>query len=372
MGEVAQRAGGGEAAGKVDRISRILIVTDAWTPQVNGVARTMQRIVEGLAALGVETPMITPSDYPTLPMPSYPEIRLALTLPGSVGRRIDAAGADHVHIVTEGPLGQMARRHCLKKNIPFTTSYHTRFPEYVRARVPLPESWLYGIVRNFHNAGGGTLVATRSMTRELAARGFTRLRPWSRGVDSKLFDPARRKPLDLSAPVFLNVGRVAVEKNLPAFLDLDLPGTKVIVGDGPDLPKLKRRYPDAVFLGARTGVDLAEVYASADIFVFPSRTDTFGNVLLEALASGLPVAAYPVTGPVDLIDSGVDGVLDDDLGAAALAALACDRGAARRKALAHSWEECTRQFLAHAAGAHEADAASPVGSSPAHVRLGAP
>lgn len=325
----------------------MLIVTDAWLPQLNGVVRTLQRVAEGLEDSGHRVSLITPLDFRTVPCPSYPEIRIALTTPATMARRIRETGAEHIHIATEGPLGLLAARYCRQAGRPYTTSYHTRFPEYVRARLPVPEELLYAGLRRFHNGGAGTMVATPSLAAELRGRGFTKIRPWTRGVDSDLFDPARRRSLGLPGPVFLNVGRVSVEKNLPAFLDLDLPGTKLVVGDGPALEGLKRRYPDAVFMGARTGTELAEIYASADVFVFPSRTDTFGNVLLEALASGLPVAAYPVTGPLDVIESGVDGVLDEDLGKAALAALACDRGAARVKALRYGWRACVDQFLEH-------------------------
>ncbi|MER2535114.1 MAG: glycosyltransferase family 1 protein [Thauera sp.] len=326
---------------------RIAIVTDAWKPQVNGVVRTLELLTRHLAAIGVEVSLLTPRDFPTLPMPSYPEIRLALATPGQVAARLAGAAPDHIHIATEGPLGLAARRHCLRRRIPFTTSYHTRFPEYVSARFPVPERWLYALLRRFHNAGLGMLVATPSLARDLASRGFTNIRPWGRGVDAALFHPGRRRDLGLPRPVFLSVGRVAVEKNLPAFLSLDLPGTRLVVGDGPDLERLRAEFPKAVFAGARSGEELADIYASADVFVFPSRTDTFGNVILEALASGLPVAAFPVTGPLDIFEDGIGGVLSQDLRGACLAALDLDRRAARQKALGFTWEACARQFLAH-------------------------
>lgn len=326
---------------------RIAIVTDAWKPQVNGVVRTLELLARHLADLGVEVSLLTPLDFTTLPMPSYPEIRLALAMPGKVASRLTASAPDHVHIATEGPLGLLARRYCLRRGIPFTTSYHTRFPEYVSARFPVPERWLYALLRRFHNAGLGMLVATPSLARDLAARGFANIRQWGRGVDAALFHPARRRDLGLPRPVFLSVGRVAVEKNLPAFLSLDLPGTKLIVGDGPDIERLRAEFPNAVFTGAKNGEELAGIYASADVFVFPSRTDTFGNVILEALASGVPVAAYPVTGPMDIFEDGIGGVLSKDLRAACLAALNLDRETARRKALGFTWEACARQFLAH-------------------------
>ena len=280
-------------------------------------------------------------------MPSYPDIRLALATPGRIAARIAAFKPDHIHIATEGPLGILARRYCLSRGRAFTTSYHTRFPEYIRDRVPVPEAWSYAWLRRFHNAGAGTLVAAPSLGAELTARGFDKIRPWTRGVDTTMFSPDRRKVLDLPRPIFLYVGRVAVEKNLPAFLDLDLPGSKVVVGDGPALAALEARYPQVNFLGVHSGAALANIYASCDAFVFPSRSDTFGIVLLEALASGLPVAAYNVTGPGDVFADGVGGVLSDDLRQAALAALTIDRQIARGKAMSYSWQNCAEQFIAH-------------------------
>lgn len=321
------------------------MVTDAWRPQINGVVHTLERLSATLQSFGVETRFLTPAGFRTLPLPTYPDIRLALTTPGHVARLIEAAKADHVHIVTEGPLGIMARRHCLAEGRPFTTSYHTRFPEYLGARLPVPLEWTYRWLRDFHNAGQGTLVATPSLADDLARRGFARLRPWTRGVDSTLFRPDRRKTLDFPRPVFLCVGRIAVEKNLSAFLDLDLPGSKVLVGEGPELSKLRARYPKAYFLGRKPNEELADIYASADAFVFPSRTDTFGNVIIEALASGTPVAAYPVTGPVDIVGDGIGGVVSEDLRQAALAALHVSRDAARAKALRYSWTACAEMFL---------------------------
>jgi len=327
--------------------TRLLIVTDAWRPQVNGVVRTLERLAEALEQYDVETEFLTPADYRTLPLPSYPDIRLALATPGQIGRRIDDAAPDHIHIATEGPLGLLARRACLTAGRVFTTSYHTRFPEYLRARMPVPEVWTYRWLRRFHNASAGTLVATPSLAGELTARGFERLRLWTRGVDTVQFAPERRRDLGLPHPIFLSVGRLAVEKNLPAFLGLDLPGSKVIVGDGPALASLRAAYPEAHFLGTRTGDDLASIYAAADVFVFPSRTDTFGNVLLEALASGVPVAAYPVTGPADILADGRGGALSNDLRDAALAALAVPRAEARAQAMSYSWDACAEIFLNH-------------------------
>jgi glycosyltransferase involved in cell wall biosynthesis len=326
---------------------RILIVTDAWRPQVNGVVRTLEKLGEALQERGVEVEFLTPEGYPTLPLPSYREIRLALVTARQIAQRIEVVAPDSIHIATEGPLGFLARRACLASGRTFTTSYHTRFPEFLSARTPVPESWSYACMRRFHNAGQGTLVATPSLAAELAEKGFTNLRPWTRGVDTELFNPHKKAELDLPRPIFLCVGRVAVEKNLPAFLDLDLPGSKVVVGDGPDIARLKARYPDAHFLGTRLGEELAGIYATSDVFVFPSRTDTFGNVLLEALASGCPIAAFPVTGPIDIVGETQCGVLSEDLRAAALAALDVPRESARDRALAYSWAECASQFLSH-------------------------
>lgn len=331
----------------------ILIVTDAWRPQVNGVVRTLEKLGEALQERGVEVEFLTPEGYPTLPLPSYREIRLALATARQIAQRIEVVAPDSIHIATEGPLGFLARRACLASGRTFTTSYHTRFPEFLSARTPVPERWSYACMRRFHNAGQGTLVATPSLAAELAAKGFTNLRPWTRGVDTELFNPQKKvgpqkkTELDLPRPIFLCVGRVAVEKNLPAFLDLDLPGSKVVVGDGPDIARLKARYPDAHFLGTRLGEELAGIYAASDVFVFPSRTDTFGNVLLEALASGCPVAAYPVTGPIDIVGETRCGVLSEDLRVAALAALDVPRESARNRALTYSWAECASQFLSH-------------------------
>lgn len=339
-------------AGAAEKIHRILLVTDAWHPQVNGVVRTLERLAENLPAVGAEAIFLTPAGFRSVPMPTYPEIRLALTTPARIRAEIAKADADHVHIVTEGPLGLMARWACLREKRPFTTSYHTRFPEYLRARLPVPESLTYAWLRRFHNAGEATLVATRSLAAELAGKGFTKLKPWTRGVNTEFFNPSHRTDLGVPRPIFLYVGRVAVEKNLGAFLDLDLPGSKMVVGAGPQLADLEARYPGVHFVGEHTGLALARYYASADVFVFPSRTDTFGIVLLEALASGLPVAAYPVTGPIDVIGDGVAGVLSEDLGEAARAALSLDPQKAREKALGYSWRACAEMFIGHVRGVY--------------------
>ncbi|UDF31029.1 UNVERIFIED_ORG: glycosyltransferase family 1 protein [Roseateles sp. XES5] len=325
------------------RAPTILVVTDAWRPQLNGVVHTLEELARSMAEEGVDVVFLTPEKFATIPLPSYPEIRLAIASSRKVLAEIEAVAPDYIHISTEGPLGMAARRACLKRRLPFTTAYHTRFPEFISARLPIPESLSYWWLRRFHNSGEGMMVATKSLGAEMAARGFVRIKRWSRGVDTKLFDPARRRDLGLPRPIFLNVGRVAVEKNLPAFLALDLPGSKVVVGDGPDLAMLRQRYPDVHFLGRKVGEDLASIYASADAFVFPSRTDTFGNVMLEALASGVPVAAFPVTAPRDVLGEG--GVLSEDLRAAALAALDIPKDVARGRAMAYSWRACAREFF---------------------------
>ena len=329
-------------------MNKITIVTDAWLPQVNGVVRSIQQTNQELERMGIEVSMITPQTFRNIPCPTYPEIRLSVATYWQVARAIEASSPGAVHIATEGPLGLLARRWCLKNRIPFSTSYHTRFPEYVAARFPVPIRWMQAFVRWFHNAGNGCMVATASLERELAKIGLRNLLRWSRGIDQTMFAPIppEDRPFGLPRPIFLTVGRVSVEKNLPAFLDLDLPGSKAVVGDGPARVELERRYPDVLFTGLKTGKDLARAYAQADVFVFPSRTDTFGNTILEALASGVPVAAYPVTGPIDIIEPGSRaGVLDEDLRRACLAALHCSREDARALAQTFTWEAASRQFL---------------------------
>ncbi len=329
-------------------MTRITVVTDAWHPQVNGVVRSIERTNAELIAMGAEVTMVTPDLFRTIPLPSYPEIRVAISTYRRVAREIERGQPAYVHIATEGPLGLKARKWCRRNGMPYTTSYHTRFPEYVAARLPVPESWLYALVRRFHNGGAGCMVATDTLAAELSARGFRNLMRWGRGIDADLFRPRPDEAgmFDhLPRPIFINVGRVAVEKNLEAFLALDLPGSKVVVGDGPQRASLERRYPNVHFAGVRIGEDLARAYASADVFVFPSRTDTFGNVLLEALASGLPVAAYPVMGPLDILGDSDAGILDEDLRAACLGALEIDPAAARELALSFSWRRAAMQFL---------------------------
>lgn len=323
---------------------RILVATDAWHPQVNGVVRTLTMMADSARQLGVDVAFLTPQSFRTMALPSYPDLRVALPTPSRIARLIEQAHPDNIHIATEGPIGVLVRRYCRQHGLPFTTSFHTRFPEYVSARVPVPESWVWAALRRFHGRSGAVMAATPALAAELRERGFRNVVLWPRGVDAQLFRP-RQSELSLPRPVFLSVGRVAVEKNLEAFLELKLPGSKVVVGDGPARADLERRYPDAVFLGARHGEDLAQAYAAADVFVFPSRTDTYGLVLLEALASGVPVAAFPVAGPRDVIGSAPVGALDDDLAAACMAALDLSREDCRAFALRHTWEACARAFI---------------------------
>jgi glycosyltransferase involved in cell wall biosynthesis len=334
---------------------KILIVTDAWMPQVNGVVRTLEILGKDLAALDHTVRYITPLGRRTFPLPTYPEIRLALFQRRALTREIREFAPDAVHIATEGSLGLTARRICLKHGIAFTTAFHTRFAEYVHARFHMvPEKVIWRWLRWFHHPATAVMVATNTLKHELEKHGFKHLKIWSRGVDVEKFHPMPGVRLPYDGPIWIYVGRVAVEKNIEAFLALDLPGTKVIVGDGPAKNHLSQKYPTAKFLGALTGEPLARAYAGSDVFVFPSRTDTFGLVTLEALASGLTVAAYPVEGPRDVVGPDVPGgpdvaVLDEDLRAACLKALELARSPApvtpRPFAEGHSWRACTLQFL---------------------------
>jgi glycosyltransferase involved in cell wall biosynthesis len=324
---------------------RILIVSDAWRPQVNGVVRTLETVAEELRRAGHEMEVIGPDRFPSVPAPSYPEIRLALFPQAKLEREMEAFGPDAVHIATEGPLGWSMRALCRKRRWPFTTSFHTKFPDYLHARTRIPREWSWAVMRRFHNAGRGVFVATASLEAELRQRGFERTVRWSRGVDLARFRPEPREPWEgLPRPVFLYAGRVAVEKNIEAFLALELPGSKVVVGDGPARAGLQKRFPGVHFTGYRANGLLAASYAGADVFVFPSRTDTFGLVLLESLAAGTPVAAYPVTGPLDVIGDAPVGALDEDLRAACLRALAADRAACRRHAEGYAWEAVAARF----------------------------
>src|ERR1700675_4067487 len=324
---------------------RILIATDAWHPQVNGVVRTLTSLARSAAALGAEVQFLTPEGFASLGVPTYPGLRVALPNRREIARRIEAASPDAIHIATEGPIGWAARAYCRRHKLAFTTSYTTRFPEYIAVRSIIPAALSYAVLRHFHAAAAATMVATASLHQELSARGFRKLGFWGRGVDTELFNPDSPAALDLPRPVFMTMGRVAVEKNIEAFLALDLPGSKVVVGDGPQKAELERRYPKARFLGEKTGQDLTSHLAAADVFVFPSLTDTFGVVQLEALACGTPVAAFPVTGPKDVIADHPIGAIDNDLRSACLRALGMSRETCRSFALERSWENSARQFI---------------------------
>lgn len=328
---------------------KIIIVTDAWSPQINGVVRTLQATRRELELCGHQVTMVTPQSFATVPCPGYPEIRLSLLPYREIARQLRAElahdGAVALHIATEGPLGFAARRFCVRHQIPFTTAYHTRFPQYLRAMYGVPESWTYAAMRRFHSASAVVMASTATVEAELRAAGIERVARWTRGVDTELFRPTDPLPLDMPKPIFAFVGRVSVEKNIDAFLQLDLPGSKVVAGDGPALAALRRRHGDVLFLGMQDGEQLARLYSAADVFVFPSRTDTFGLVLLEALACGLPVAAYPVQGPLDVVGGSAVAVLDEDLRRAALAALRIDRARCREFAVTRSWRNATRQFV---------------------------
>jgi glycosyltransferase involved in cell wall biosynthesis len=332
---------------------RILLATDAWEPQVNGVVRTLTRVVAELRAMDEEVEVISPDQFPNFPMPTYPEIKLAVGAYEKVQERLKAFEPEAIHIATEGPIGLAARRICLEWKLPFTTSYHTRFPEYVSARLPVPLAAGYAYMRWFHRPSGRLMVATPTMRDELAAHGFHNISLWAKGLDTDLFRPRGHNEPDifegLPRPIWLNVGRVAVEKNIEAFVGLDLPGTKVVVGDGPQRDELQAKFPAVKFVGAKFGEDLAAHYACADVFVFPSLTDTFGLVILEAWGAGTPVAAFPAPGPIDIIPGTGAGVLaagrTEGLREACLEALKLDRGAVRRVAETYSWRACAEEFL---------------------------
>ncbi len=326
------------------------MISDAWEPQVNGVVRTLSTVVHELQAMGCTAEVIGPNRFRTLPCPTYPDIRLSLMPRRTLAKMIDAFAPDALHISTEGPLGMAARALAGKRGWRFTTAFHTRFAEYLHARTRLPTALSYAWLRHFHGAGAGLMVATQSLRTELASRGFQDIRAWTRGVDLDLFQPDQPEPWPFPRPIFAYVGRVAVEKNIGAFLALDLPGSKVVVGDGPARAGLERRFPAAHFVGMRRGQQLASAFAGADVFVFPSVTDTFGLVMLESLACGTPVAAFPVTGPLDVLAQGGPGVgaIDADLRMAALRALGTgDRLACRAHAEQFSWRACAELFLSH-------------------------
>jgi glycosyltransferase involved in cell wall biosynthesis len=324
---------------------RIAIPTDAWHPQVSGVVTKFERVARELVDMGHQVRLITPDMFRTVPCPTYPQIRLALNPFKKAAELLDAFAPDCIHLATEGPIGLACRSYCLRAGYPFTSSYTTRFPEYIRLRFPIPLSMSYAVLRRFHSASSGVMVSTSAMINELRNWGFKNLVRWTPGVDTTLFSPSRKSLLTDKRPILMYVGRVAVEKNLEKFLGLNFGGAKYVVGDGPDLGKLKAKYPQAKFVGYKTGEELADYYASADVFVFPSKTDTFGLVLLEALASGIPVAAYPVRGPLDIIRQGVTGFTEEDLGNAVLKALTIDRGKCREFAMSHSWTQSVRHFI---------------------------
>lgn len=326
---------------------RIAIVTDAWQPQINGVVRTLQMMQSQLLSKGHAVKIISPDLYGSIPCPTYPEIRLALVRSAVVGQAISGFRPDAVHLATEGPLCLAARRWCLRNGVPFTTAYHTHFPEYVARRTGLPAGWFWRYIRWFHGPAQAVLVSTRSVRRQLRAHGVAQVRPWGRGVDLAAFTPQAIPPAlfaNLPRPIQLYVGRVAIEKNLEAFLASGHPGSKVVIGDGPARSMLERAYPQAHFMGAMFGDALAGAYAGADVFVFPSRTDTFGLVMIEALACGTPVAAYPVSGPVDIV-SATTGALAEDLDEAIAAALRCDRGMCAAHGQTFTWENSAEDFL---------------------------
>lgn len=331
---------------------RILLATDAWEPQVNGVVRTLTRVVAELRAMGDEVEVISPDQFPTFPLPMYPEIKLARGAYEPMQERFKSFEPEAIHIATEGPIGIAARRLCQEWKLPFTTSYHTRFPEYVSARLPLPLAAGYAYMKWFHKPSGRLMVTTPTMREELERNGFRNLSVWSRGVDTELFRLRAEGEKDmfegLARPIFLNVGRVAVEKNIEAFVSLDLPGSKVVIGDGPQLEELKAKFPEAHFLGAKFGDELAAYFRSADVFVFPSLTDTFGLVILEAMASGAPVAAFSAPGPIDIIPGSGAGVLapgqETGLKEACLACLEIPKADVRRFAERFSWRACAEEF----------------------------
>lgn len=331
---------------------KIAIATDAWQPQVNGVVRTYENTVRELIELGHEVLLLTPENHRTIPCPTYPSIRMALFPGRSLARQLDEFRPDAIHVSTEGTIGHAARAYCRRRSLPFTSSLHTQFPEYVRMRIPIPVGWTYAYLRRFHGAACRTLVPTPSQCRRLVERGFENVVVWSRGVDTSVFKPNGNdfppvEFIELPRPIFIYMGRIAVEKNIEAFLDLELPGSKIVVGDGPDLPRLRHRYPDVTFTGYKFGAELAAYLAAANVFVFPSKTDTYGMVILEAMACGLPVAAYPVTGPVDVVEDGRTGVLHEDLKTAALAALELDPAECIEYARKNSWRRCAESFAAN-------------------------
>jgi len=326
---------------------RIMIVTDAWFPQTNGVVNTLAQTAASLVRFGHEVMIAAPREFRTLPCPSYPEIRVVVRPMAALARKLQLFRPQAVHIATEGPLGFAARRYCLRHGWRFTTSYHTQFPQYLKSRWPIPLWLTYAALRRFHAAAQRCMVSTQSVESELHKRGFRNLVRWQRGVDTELFWPRGKEFLQLPRPIAAYVGRLAVEKNVDAFLQMPWRGSKIVIGDGPERARLEARYPEPVYTGFRYGEDLAAHLAAADVLVFPSLTDTFGLVNLEAMACGVPVAAFPITGPIDVVEDGVTGALDPDLGKAAQRALRLDPRACRARALQSSWTACTREFEAN-------------------------
>jgi glycosyltransferase involved in cell wall biosynthesis len=326
---------------------KILLMSDAWAPQINGVVRTLQTVTQQLNAMGHTVLVIHPGLFPTVPCPGYKEIRLALVCPPKLAALIQAFSPEAIHIATEGPLGWAGRRYCVRHALPFTTGFHTRFPEYLRAKMGIPLSISYALLRYFHRDSKAILVPTQGMANHLKSQGFLRLKVWGRGVDTDIFRPQRPKKNPYPRPVMLNVGRVSVEKNLEAFLNTTVKGTKIVVGDGPQLAQYKRNYPNVIFMGAKQGKALVDCYNLADVFVFPSQSDTFGLVMLEALACGVSVAAYPVTGPVDVLTDAKVAFLDHDLNHAIVQALKLKPDHCRAFALKHSWQKIAEQFYTH-------------------------
>jgi glycosyltransferase involved in cell wall biosynthesis len=349
---------------------RIAIVTDAWSPQTNGVVSTLRQTTSCLEQLGHELLLVTPNLFRSIPCPTYPEIRLALFPYRGVSEVISGFRPDAIHIATEGSLGFSARRYCVRHGLRFTTSYHTQFPQYLRSRFPIPTSVSYRALLWFHGAATHCMVSTQTVRNQLAERGFRNLVHWQRGVDTELFKPAPKDFLQLPRPIAAYVGRVAVEKNIDAFLRMPWSGTKLVIGDGPELPRLKSQFPAAVYAGFRFGEDLALHLAASDVMVFPSLTDTFGLVNLEAMACGVPVAAYPVAGPIDVIEDGVTGALDEDLARAALRALAIDPQKCRERALRSGWDLSSREFESNLvpAGGQRAQRALPIAGGAATRR----
>ena len=331
---------------------KFVLVTDAWEPQVNGVVRTWQHVTREMRKLGHETHVINPAMFKNIGAPRYPEIRLAIMPGRTLHKQLRELKPDAIHIATEGPLGMAARKWCSKTNTAFTTSYHTQFPHYLRQYFGIPKSLSYRFIRWFHGKANHTLVPTQQVGKELEREGMTNIVVWSRGVDTELFKPDYAVPealAKLDKPIFIYAGRIAIEKNIEAFLELELPGVKVVIGDGPPKEALQKKYPDAIFVGYKFGEELAAHYAAGDVFVFPSKTDTFGVVMLEANACGLPIAAYPVTGPIDVVQQGETGYVYTDLKQAALDALKLEKGPCIAFAQRNSWAKCAQTVIDHLA-----------------------